>query len=201
MTQDMKENNVFSEYSSCRLCPRNCGVDRNMTTGYCRVKSSLKVARASLHMWEEPCISGSKGSGTVFFSCCNMGCVFCQNRRISRGETGKTISTERLVEIFFELKERGANNINLVTGDMFIPTIAQAIRKAKADGIGIPFLFNTSSYLNVSGLKLLDGLIDIYLPDFKYIRDEDSRRINLKMWQNSDNNYELTSIMVRSIQC
>ncbi len=125
-------------------------------------------------MWEEPCISASSGSGTVFFSGCNMGCVFCQNKAISRGETGKLISVDRLVEIFFELEDKGANNINLVTGDMFIPTIRVAIEKAKNKGISIPFLFNTSSYLNVDAVKSLDGLIDIYLPDFKYIREKDA---------------------------
>ena len=125
-------------------------------------------------MWEEPCISGLNGSGTVFFSGCNIGCVFCQNRRISRGETGKFITTERLIEIFFELQEKGANNINLVTGDMFIPTIAKAIESARDRGLKIPFLFNTSSYLNVDSVKMLEGLIDIYLPDFKYIREEDA---------------------------
>ena len=166
----------MNEYSSCTLCPRNCGIDRNTTIGYCREKSSLHVARASLHMWEEPCISGTNGSGTVFFSGCNMGCVFCQNRQISRGETGKIITTERLTEIFFELKEQGANNINLVTADMFIPSVAKSIDKARQQGISIPFLLNTSSYLNVDTLKMLDGLIDIYLPDFKYIREEDAIR-------------------------
>ena len=164
------------EYSSCTLCPRNCRVDRRISTGYCREKSSLQVARASLHMWEEPCISGSTGSGTVFFSGCNMGCVFCQNKKISRGEVGKQITTDRLIEIFFELEEKGANNINLVTGDMFIPTITEAIERARARGLYVPFLFNTSSYLNPDSVKMLDGLIDIYLPDFKYIRDEDAIR-------------------------
>ena len=167
-------NQVEDEYKNCRLCPRNCGVDRSLRTGYCKEFNTLHVARAALHMWEEPCVSGSKGSGTVFFSGCNMGCVFCQNRKISRGEIGKRISSERLVEIFFELQEKGANNINLVTGDMFVPTIAGAIERAKDQGIQIPFLFNTSSYLNVESIKRLEGLIDIYLPDFKYIRDEDA---------------------------
>lgn len=164
------------EYQSCRLCPRNCGVDRRVTKGYCRELNTLHVARAALHMWEEPCISGTSGSGTVFFSGCNMGCVFCQNRRISRGEVGKLITTERLTDIFFELQEQGANNINLVTGDMFIPSIADAIDRAKGRGIGIPFLLNTSSYLNLETVKSLEGLIDIYLPDFKYIREEDAIR-------------------------
>ena len=169
-------NTAENEYKNCRLCPRNCGVDRSVTEGYCRESNTLHVARAALHMWEEPCISGANGSGTVFFSGCNMGCVFCQNRKISRGETGRLISKERLTDIFFELQDKGANNINLVTGDMFIPTIAGAVEQAKDRGIGIPFLLNTSSYLNVQSLKYLDGLIDIYLPDFKYIRDEEAVR-------------------------
>lgn len=165
---------MTDEYSSCILCPRKCGIDRNKNIGYCKEGARLHVARAALHMWEEPCISGTNGSGTVFFSGCNMGCVFCQNSRISRGETGKYIDIERLVEIFFELKEKGANNINLVTGDMFIPSIRKAITEAKNQGLGLPFLLNTSSYLTVDTVKSLDGLIDIYLPDFKYIREEDA---------------------------
>ena len=165
-----------SEYRSCKLCPRACGVDRTVKVGYCRELSELHVARASLHMWEEPCISGKSGSGTVFFSGCNMGCVFCQNRAISRGEVGKIITLERLVDIFFELEDQGANNINLVTGDMFIPTIRKAIEKAGSRGIKIPFLMNTSSYIGVEALRSLEGLIDIYLPDFKYIREQDAIR-------------------------
>lgn len=125
-------------------------------------------------MWEEPCISGMNGSGTVFFSGCNMGCVFCQNKKISRGETFKEITIDRLTDIFFELEDKGANNINLVTGDMFIPSIRIAIERAKDRGIGIPFLFNTSSYLSLDAVKSLDGLIDIYLPDMKYIREQDA---------------------------
>ena len=165
-----------NEYKSCNLCPRKCGVDRYEQKGYCRELNTLHVARAALHMWEEPCISGTRGSGTVFFSGCNMGCVFCQNRKISRGEVGKKIDIKRLTEIFFELEAKGANNINLVTGDMFIPSIRIAIDLAKKDGLKIPFLLNTSSYLTVDTVKSLEGLIDIYLPDFKYIRDEDAIR-------------------------
>ncbi|WP_029231979.1 radical SAM protein [Butyrivibrio sp. VCB2006] len=166
----------FTEYKNCRLCPRKCGLDRTVATAFCREKSDLHVSRAALHMWEEPCISGNNGSGTVFFSGCNMGCVFCQNKAISRGQVGKYISVDRLVDIFFELEDKGANNINLVTGDMFVPTIRVAIEKARNRGIGIPFLFNTSSYLELQTVKSLDGLIDIYLPDFKYIREEDAVR-------------------------
>lgn len=167
---------VPNEYRACRLCPRSCKVDRTQKTGYCREKDSLHVARAALHMWEEPCISGKRGSGTVFFSGCSMGCIFCQNRKISRGETGKYISTDRLVEIFFELREKGANNINLVTGDMFIPTLRTAMDRARQQGFDLPFLLNTSAYLSLDAVKSLEGLVDIYLPDFKYIRDEDALR-------------------------
>ncbi|SEG25185.1 putative pyruvate formate lyase activating enzyme [Eubacterium ruminantium] len=161
-------------YEECLLCPRDCGVNRNLHKGYCLVGSDIMVSRAALHMWEEPVISGKEGSGTVFFSGCNMGCVFCQNRAISRGEAGRTISPERLVEIFFELGEMGANNINLVTADHFIPSVSGAIVRAKNEGFKLPFLLNTSSYIKVDTLKSLEGLIDIYLPDMKYIRNEDS---------------------------
>ncbi|MCR5148171.1 MAG: radical SAM protein [Eubacterium sp.] len=161
-------------YEECLLCPRDCGVNRNLHKGYCHVGSDLMVSRAALHMWEEPVISGKEGSGTVFFSGCNMGCVFCQNRAISRGKAGRAISAERLVEIFFELKEKGANNINLVTADHFIPSVRGAIVRAKNEGLKLPFLLNTSSYIKVDTLKSLEGLIDIYLPDMKYIRNEDS---------------------------
>ena len=167
---------MISEYKKCSLCPRNCNVDREVTIGYCREKSELHVARAALHMWEEPCISGKRGSGTVFFSGCNMGCVFCQNKAISRGETGKIISLDRQVDIFFELEQKGANNINLVTGDIYIPTIRKGIEIARAKGISIPFLLNTSSYLKVETVRSLEGLIDIYLPDFKYIREQEAIR-------------------------
>ena len=172
----MAHDDRITEYSSCDLCPRACHVDRNAGVGFCRERAELHVARASLHMWEEPCISGTRGSGTVFFSGCNMGCVFCQNRAISRGDTGKIISLDRLVDIFFELEDSGAENINLVTGDMFIPTIRKAIERARSKGIGIPFLLNTSSYVNVKSLQSLEGLVDIYLPDFKYIRNQDAIR-------------------------
>jgi len=166
----------MSDYTACRLCPRDCGIDRNKIPGACKVTSSLKAARASLHFWEEPCISGKNGSGTVFFSGCNLGCVYCQNIEINRGNAGKEITPERLTEIYFELEEQGAENINLVTADHFLPTIAGTIEAAKKEGLKIPFLLNTSSYVKVDTLKKMEGLIDIYLPDFKYIRDEDAIR-------------------------
>lgn len=154
---------------NCTLCPRNCHADRiNGQVGYCGQTYELKAARASLHMWEEPCISGQTGSGAVFFSGCNMGCVFCQNHSISKGSTGKNISVRRLSDIFLELQEKKACNINLVTPTHFVPQIIDALTLAKDNGLMIPIVYNTSSYEKVETLKKLDGLIDIYLPDLKY---------------------------------
>jgi putative pyruvate formate lyase activating enzyme len=153
----------------CKICPRECGVNRiKGNYGFCKASDKIKVARAALHYWEEPCISGESGSGTVFFSGCNMGCVFCQNERISHGKIGKEIDVERLVDIFFELKEKGANNINLVTPTHYLPQIEAAIVKAKTNHLNLPFVYNTSSYEKVESIRRLEGLIDIYLPDLKY---------------------------------
>ena len=165
------------EYQACRLCPRECGVNREMgQSGFCGMTDRLLAARAALHMWEEPCISGEEGSGAVFFTGCSMGCVFCQNYEISHEKLGLFVDEKRLVEIFLELAEKNANNINLVTGDVYIPTIAKAIEEAKMSGLRLPFIWNTSSYVNVEALKMLDGLVDVYLPDFKFIRKEDAKR-------------------------
>lgn len=155
--------------NNCHICPRNCGVNRqNGVLGTCHCGAKLSVARASLHMWEEPCISGENGSGTIFFTGCNLGCVYCQNAAISRGHAGKEITKERLLEIFFELKDQGAHNINLVTATHFLPAVLAAIQKAKDQSIGIPFVYNCGGYEKVEMLKRAEGLIDIYLPDFKY---------------------------------
>lgn len=159
------------------MCPRACRVDRTIgNTGVCGKTDKISVARAALHYWEEPCISGDKGSGAVFFSGCQLHCVFCQNNQIANGEIGKIVSLERLVEIFFELEEKGANNINLVTPTHYVPQIAYCIRLAKEKGLKIPFVYNTSSYETVDTIKQLDGLIDIYLPDFKYMSSELARK-------------------------
>jgi putative pyruvate formate lyase activating enzyme len=153
----------------CKICPRECGINRtNGNYGFCKASDKIKVARAALHYWEEPCISGESGSGTVFFSGCNMGCVFCQNERISHGKIGKEIDIGRLVDIFFELKEKGANNINLVTPTHYLPQIEAAIIKANTNHLNLPFVYNTSSYEKVESIHRLEGLIDIYLPDLKY---------------------------------
>lgn len=163
-------------YRSCSLCPRQCHVNRELKTGACHVGVQILLARAALHMWEEPCISGENGSGAVFFSGCSLGCVFCQNRMISGGQTGKAVSVERLVEIFFELKNKGANNINLVTPDHFIPSVREAVKRAKERGLGLPFVYNCSGYEEVESLRMLEGLVDVYLPDFKYWESETAAR-------------------------
>lgn len=155
--------------NNCTLCPRNCMVNRNNNKlGYCGMSNKLIVARAALHFWEEPIISGEKGSGTVFFSGCNLKCVFCQNYQISNNNFGKPISIHRLSEIFLELQEKGANNINLVTPTHFVPLIIEALKIAKTKGLNIPIVYNSSGYENIETIKLLTGCIDIYLPDFKY---------------------------------
>ena len=160
----------MNKYENCLLCPRKCGINRRTgQTGVCGVSSEIRVARAALHYWEEPCISGKKGSGAVFFSGCSLHCVFCQNREISDGKEGKVISKERLSDIFMELADKGANNINLVTPGQYIPDIVWAVNDAKSRGMKLPIIYNTSGYENVTELKLLEGIVDVYLPDFKYM--------------------------------
>lgn len=158
---------------NCKLCPRNCGVNRlKNEIGFCRSGRDIKIARVSLHAWEEPCISGTRGSGTIFFSNCNLNCVFCQNHEISQQNTGKNISVERLSEIFIEQQNRGANNINLVTPTHYVPQIIEAIKISKESGLNIPILYNSNGYENVETIKLLEGYIDIYLPDLKYMNEK-----------------------------
>jgi len=160
----------MNKYENCLLCPRKCGINRRTgQTGVCGVSSEIKVARAALHYWEEPCISGKRGSGAVFFSGCSLHCVFCQNREISDGKEGKVISKERLSDIFMELAGKGANNINLVTPGQYIPDIVWAVNDARSRGMKLPIIYNTSGYENVTELKLLEGIVDVYLPDFKYM--------------------------------
>lgn len=158
------------EKRGCNLCPRACGALRGEgERGFCGETDTIRIARAALHFWEEPCISGTRGSGAVFFSGCALGCIYCQNREIARGEIGREIPVSRLRDIFFELAAQGANNINLVTPDHFIPSVVKAVRLARADGFALPFVYNTGSFVTVEALRQLDGLIDIYLPDFKYM--------------------------------
>lgn len=162
---------------ACGLCPRNCSADRNNgIRGYCKETALVRVARASLHMWEEPCISGTKGSGTIFFSGCPLRCIYCQNQDIALGNKGEPFTTDELCRIFLLLQEKDAENINLVTPTHFVPQIASALERAKERGLVLPIVYNTASYEHVETIRRLDGLVNIYLPDFKYWSDTVSRR-------------------------
>ena len=158
--------------SKCEICPRKCKVNRYEKKGYCRCDDKVRIALVSKHYFEEPCISGRNGSGTIFFSNCNLNCIFCQNHDISQGEKGIDVTIERLAEIMLEQQERGANNINLVTPTMYVEHIIKAIDIAKKNGLNIPIVYNTNGYEEVETIKKLNGYIDIYLPDFKYFTNE-----------------------------
>lgn len=160
-------------YKNCRLCPRECGADRTSgRLGFCGCGSEIKIARAALHRWEEPCISGRSGSGAVFFSGCTLGCVFCQNYEISAGLKGYEITEEELADEFLRLQSEGANNINLVTPTQYLPGIISALDTAKSRGLNIPIVYNCGGYEKTETLKMLEGYIDVYLPDFKYFSDK-----------------------------
>lgn len=183
------------DLSNCNLCPRNCGVNRiNGEIGFCKSLNSVRVARVSLHYWEEPCISGENGSGTVFFSNCNLKCVFCQNYEISSNGIGKEISVKRLSEIFLEQQKRGALNINLVSPTHYVPQIIKALDIAKSKGLSIPIVYNTNSYENLETIRALNGYIDIYLPDLKYF----SNRYSLK-YSNADNYFYYASNAIKEM--
>ncbi len=162
-------NNVLKK---CNLCERNCLVNRYKSLGFCKQSNNIRVAKAAITYFEEPCISNNKGSGTIFFSGCNLGCIFCQNIEISKENFGKNISSDKLADIMLELEANGAININLVTPTPHIIGIKDAIIKAKEKGLSIPIIYNTGSYESINSLKLLDGLVDVYLPDLKYFNDE-----------------------------
>ncbi|MBQ8552432.1 MAG: radical SAM protein [Clostridia bacterium] len=161
--------------ANCNLCPRGCAIDRNTVVGFCGQSNAIRVARAAPHMWEEPCISGKNGSGTVFFCGCTLGCVYCQNAAISRGGTaehGVTVSAEQLAKTFIKLQNKGVHNINLVTPTMFSPTIVEAIAISRQMGLTLPIVYNTSGYERCDVLGRIADNIDIYLPDFKYLSSE-----------------------------
>lgn len=162
----------------CTLCPRNCRADRHAgKAGACGVKGEgIRLARAALHMWEEPCISGERGSGAVFFAGCPLGCVYCQNYGIAHGQTGREVSVERLAEIFLELQEQGAENINLVTPTHYTPEILRALERVKGQGLSLPVVYNCSGYEKTETLRLMEGTADIYLTDFKYMDEEAALR-------------------------
>lgn len=163
----------------CNLCPRKCGVNRYIEKGFCGATNKLRVAYYSLHMWEEPIISGETGSGTIFFSNCNLRCLYCQNKKISIDGYGKYISNKRLGEIMLELQSKGANNINLVTPTHYVPNIISVLRKIKGKELKIPIVYNTSSYENVGTIIACRGLVDIYLADLRYYNDELGEKYSL----------------------
>ena len=155
-------------YEKCELCPRKCGVNRYVKTGFCKVYAMPKIGRASLHFWEEPCISGTNGSGTVFFSGCTLRCCYCQNYNLSLGNEGIVTDERQLAKIFLKLQSEGAHNINLVTAEHYAPSVKNAVTEAKKTGLTIPVILNSSGYVSLNTLELLKEVIDVYLVDFKY---------------------------------
>ena len=170
---------ILSQYSECRLCARGCAVDRTAgKVGFCRSADGMKITRAALHFWEEPIISGTRGSGTVFFSGCSLGCIYCQNAKISRSSVGTSVTPDELADEMLRLEGEGAHNINFVTPTHFAPGIAEAIRISRARGLTIPTVYNTGSYDAVKTVSMLDGLVDVYLPDLKYYRPESAEKLS-----------------------
>lgn len=167
--------NYSKIYENCSLCPRNCHIDRTSSFGFCQSSSQIKAARAALHHWEEPCISGTRGSGAIFFSGCTLRCCFCQNYRISSETYGKEISEQKLAQIFFELQNQGAHNINLVTATQYLPSILNALDRIK-DKLNIPVVYNSSGYEKPETIRLLKDYVDIYLPDLKYFSSKLSQK-------------------------
>lgn len=163
---------ILNLLEKCQLCPRKCGVNRlKGDMGYCRAGRDIKLAKAMLHEWEEPCISTGKGSGAVFFSNCSLSCVYCQNYDISQGNKGREVSIERVSDIFIELMDKGANNINLVSPTHYIPQVIMAVNLAKQKGLNLPVIYNSNGYESIEALKHLEGVVDVYLPDIKYYSD------------------------------
>ena len=160
----------------CNVCPRRCNTDRTKNKGYCGETSEIRVARAALHQWEEPCISGTKGSGTVFFTGCNLRCVYCQNKVISDGKVGMAVSKEKLAQLFVSLKDQGAHNINMVTPTHFTLQIIEAIKISRSKGMDLPIVWNTSGYETEETIDSLSGYVDVYLTDFKYMDSETARK-------------------------
>ena len=186
---------MLEHLEKCTLCPHECKINRNNgQIGRCKSKNTVKIALYSIHNFEEPCISGKKGSGTVFFSNCNLNCVFCQNYEISQQGKGKEVTIERLAEIFLEQQERNAQNINLVTPTSYVLQIIETIKIAKNKGLNIPIIYNTNGYEKVETLKLLEGYIDIYLPDFKYSNDLLAKRLS-----KVDNYFDTTTTALKEM--
>lgn len=184
---------ILDLLKNCKLCPRNCGVNRTKNFGYCGAGEKIRVALVSLHKWEEPCLTGKNGAGTIFFSHCNLKCVYCQNFKISNENFGKEISTERLTEIFLEQQTRGATNIELVTPTHYAPQICVALDAAKSR-LKIPVVYNTNSYENLSTLDLLENRVDIFLPDLKYFDDEIA-----KTFSNAPNYFSVATAAIKKM--
>ena len=167
-------------YRSCTLCSRSCGIDRTAgEVGFCKSTAIPRVSRAALHFWEEPIISGTRGSGTIFFSGCSLGCVFCQNRKISRAAVGRKVSDRELADIMHGLMHDGAHNINFVTPTHFAPSVVNAVKIARGEGMNLPIVYNTGSYDTRDTIRLMSGTADVYLPDFKYYRNETAKKLSL----------------------
>ena len=189
------EINCLSKIDKCDLCPHECNINRNDgKIGRCRASNKVKIALYSTHDFEEPCISGTKGSGTVFFSNCNLNCIYCQNYEISQLGKGKEITIEELSDIFLIQQEKHVENINLVTPTSYVPQIIQAIKIAKNKGLKIPIVYNTNSYENIETLKMLEGYIDIYLPDLKYSQNDLGKR-----YSNIDNYFEIATKAIKEM--
>ena len=186
----------MEELKSCNICPHKCGVNRlNGIKGRCKCDNKIKIALASVHNYEEPCISGKNGSGTVFFSNCNLNCIYCQNYEISQLGKGKEITIEHLAQIFIKQQEKNVNNINLVTPTMYVPQIIEAIRIARKKGLNIPIIYNSNGYENVETIKKLNGYIDIYLPDLKYYSNEIAKK-----YSKIDNYFETAISAIKEMQ-
>lgn len=153
----------------CNICPRRCDADRRHSLGFCGADEKTRITRAAPHFWEEPCISGTRGSGTVFFAGCNLRCIFCQNAAISRGGVGRAVSTEELARVFLDLQGQGVHNINLVTPSHYTYKIIEAVKAARSMGLSIPIVWNSGGYDSVEATRCLRGVVDIYMPDFKYV--------------------------------
>ena len=185
---------MLKELEKCEICPHKCKIDRTKQIGRCKATDKIKIALYSIHNFEEPCISGTAGSGTIFFSNCNMNCIYCQNYEISQLGKGKEITIQELADIMLIQQERGVENINLVTPTSYVLQIIEAIKIAKQKGLNIPIVYNTNGYENVETLKLLEGYIDIYLPDLKYYDNEISKK-----YSKVDNYFEIATKAIKEM--
>lgn len=183
------------ELECCQICPHNCKINRTQAMGRCKAKDTVKIALYSIHNYEEPCISGKKGSGTIFFSNCNLNCIYCQNYEISQQGKGREITIEKLANIMLEQQEKKVENINLVTPTSYVPQIIEAIKMAKQKGLYIPIVYNTNAYEKIETLKKLEGYIDIYLPDFKYAENELAKK-----YSKVDHYFEIATKAIKEME-